>query len=143
MSDIVWAINPKNDSLQFMEDRMHAFASSVCSSKNIIPHFNTIDFHELKLPMEVRKNIFLIFKEAVNNAAKYSSCTSLTVNLERNNGTLVLEVKDNGTGFNEKEIREGNGLTNMHKRAGEIRGALSIMSKTGEGTGVLLKVRLP
>ena len=83
MSDIVWAINPKNDSLQFMEDRMHAFTSAVCSSKNIVPHFNKIDFHEVKLSMETRKNIFLIFKESVNNAAKYAECKNIFVNMEK------------------------------------------------------------
>ena len=140
MSDIVWAINPKNDLLQFMEDRMHSFISAVCSSKNIIPHFNQIDFHELKLPMEMRKNIFLIFKEAVNNAAKYSNCKNIFIRIEKGHGKLCLSVTDDGEGFDTTNAKNGNGLHNMQKRALELNGEIFMDSKPGEGTTIKLVV---
>jgi len=143
MSDIVWAINPKNDSLQFMEDRMHAFASAVCSSKNIIPHFNKIDFHQLKLPMEMRKNIFLIFKEAINNAAKYSGCKNIFVNMQMQNRMFMLSITDDGEGFDITNAANGNGLTNMRKRAKELQGEISIISELNKGTIINLSLLLP
>jgi signal transduction histidine kinase/ligand-binding sensor domain-containing protein len=142
MSDIVWAINPKNDSLQFMEDRMHAFTAAVCSSKNIVPHFNKIDFHELKLPMEKRKNIFLIFKEAINNAAKYAACKNIFLNMEKNDKVLSLTIADDGKGFDVSKATSGNGLTNMQKRANELNAEIVIESKINEGTIVKLFVPL-
>ena len=143
MADIVWAINPRNDSLQFMEDRMHAFIAAVCGSKNIIPHFNQINFHELKLPMEMRKNIFLIFKEAVNNSAKYSACKNLYLNLEKSEDIFKLVITDDGKGFDETNIVFGNGLQSMKKRAAEIGGDLFVRSKPGEGTSIKLTLPLP
>jgi ligand-binding sensor domain-containing protein/signal transduction histidine kinase len=143
MSDIVWAINPKNDSLQFMEDRMHAFASAVCSSKNIIPHFNKIDFHELKLPMEMRKNIFLIFKEAINNAAKYSGCKNIFVDMQMHTRMFMLSIADDGKGFDIISAAIGNGLTNMRKRAQELKGEISIKSELNKGTIIKLSLLLP
>ena len=103
MSDIVWAINPKNDSLQNMEDRMSSFAIEICASKNISVEFD-FDQGGLKLPMDIRKNIFLIYKEAVNNAVKYSGGTALHVQLKKVNHTLHLEVSDDGIGFDPKEF---------------------------------------
>jgi signal transduction histidine kinase len=143
MADIVWAINPQNDSLQFMEDRMHAFVAAVCGSKNIVPHFNQINFHELKLPMEMRKNVFLIFKEAVNNSAKYSQCKNLYLHLQKSEHILKLLITDDGKGFDETNIVFGNGLQSMKKRAAEIGGNFSVHSKPGEGTTVELILPLP
>lgn len=143
MSDIVWAINPKNDSLQFMEDRMHAFVSSVCSSKDIVPHFKRVDFHELKLPMEVRKNIFLVFKEAVNNAAKYAACNNIFINMEKKNGRFEMSIADDGKGFDTASANHGNGLTNMRKRAEELKGNIDIESRQGRGTTIRFSFPLP
>jgi len=143
MSDIVWAINPGNDMLQNLEQRMHAFAAEMCSSKQITLKFNTEAIHQLRVPMDFRKNIFLIFKEAVNNAVKYAACDQLWITITENAKNIVLEVRDNGKGFREENIQSGNGLHNMKKRAEEIRGILTIATAENTGTSVTLKVRIP
>ncbi|MEK7224085.1 MAG: ATP-binding protein, partial [Bacteroidota bacterium] len=97
------------------------------------------------LDMEKRKNFYLIFKEAVNNAIKYSGAAKLKVNITQQNSQLELLVKDNGVGFNvEKEMKEpsqtlsGNGLKNMYARAKEMNAVLNIKSSPNDGTAVQL-----
>ncbi len=95
-----------------------------------------------RLDMTQRKNLYLIFKEAVNNAVKYSGCANLRVELLRDRYTIVLRVKDDGSGFDATatngSVGGGNGLGNMRNRAAEIPGTLSITSTLGQGTTVEL-----
>jgi signal transduction histidine kinase/ligand-binding sensor domain-containing protein len=142
MSDIVWSINPKNDSLEQVAVKMKEFAAEILEPKNIDYAFN-IENNTLTLNLDVekRKNIFLIFKEAVNNAAKYSEGDKLTVSLMVRNGTLHLSVEDNGKGF-EAIVPRGNGLKNMEDRAHSMNGKMVQRSKPGAGTFIELEVPL-
>ena len=91
--------------------------------------------------MQERKNIYLIYKEAINNVYKYSGATTVTVSTKKDANNLMLSITDNGKGFGaEEKTKNGNGLTNMKNRAEEIRGVLLIKSITAEGTQVLLKL---
>ncbi len=144
MSDIVWAINPENDSFEKMSGRMQNLAAELCSVKNIQLQFTaeeTLD--QLQLSMEQRRNIYLIFKEALNNALKYSICRNIKIDLRKDNRWLVLSVQDDGKGFNEALVAEnkwgGNGLKNMRHRAKEINGELMIETEENKGTLILFK----
>lgn len=140
MDDIVWSIKPMNDSMQRIAARMREFATNVLEAKDIEPCFAiTENVYDIKLDMEARRDFFLIFKEAVNNAAKYSKATQVNVKLDTDGKILSMEVKDDGIGFNEKDA-DGNGLGNMQKRADALRGKLSIQSKPGEGTAIKLVI---
>jgi two-component system sensor histidine kinase UhpB len=88
--------------------------------------------------MEQRKNIYLIFKEALNNAAKYSGASRIEIEVATQNKELVLLIKDEGQGFNINEVKKGNGLDNMMNRATELGAALKIQSAMNEGTTVSL-----
>jgi two-component system, NarL family, sensor histidine kinase UhpB len=92
------------------------------------------------LNADQRKNLFLIFKETVNNAAKYSQASKIEINLLRQNHSLVMSIKDNGQGFDEQTIKAGNGLRNLRERAKEINGTLELRSAIGKGTEVVLEV---
>lgn len=141
MDDIVWAIKPDNDSMQKILARMREFATNVLESKDIELIFHTTPgINELKLGMEQRRDFFLIFKEAVNNVAKYSKCKKATVQIGELQGRLVLMVKDDGVGFDVNTADSGNGLGNMQKRANALKGRLQILSKPGEGTQVILNI---
>jgi signal transduction histidine kinase len=147
MSDIVWAINPENDSFEKMLSRMQNLAAELCAVKNIQLSFTANEkLNHLQLTMNQRRNIYLIFKEALNNALKYSDCKNLKIELRKENHLLVLLVKDDGKGFNETTVSEnrrgGNGLKNMHARAAEINGVLKIHSEENKGTHVLLKTSI-
>jgi len=83
----------------------------------------------------------LIFKEAINNAVKYSRANKVEIDLYQQNQTLILRVKDNGQGFDEQKIKAGNGLRNQRERAKEINGSFTVNSQNGQGTE--LELRLP
>ncbi|MDZ7649724.1 MAG: ATP-binding protein [Cytophagales bacterium] len=141
MSDIVWSINPKNDLAEQMVFKMKEFAAEILEPAGINYSFEvTTSAETLKLDSEKRKNLFLIFKEAINNAAKYCDGSEVTIKLSVQSNHLHLEVIDNGKGFNMAEAKNGNGLTNMKDRAAAITGALQYTTEPGKGTRILLAV---
>lgn len=140
MDDIVWSIKPSNDNMQKITARMREFATSVLEAKEIDFEFIVDEnVYDVKLDMEARRDFFLIFKEAVNNAVKYSKATKLLMRLTMQHKKLLLIVKDDGEGFELAEA-DGNGLGNMHKRAEQLHGQLIIDTKKGAGTSVKLSV---
>jgi len=138
MSDIVWMIKPTENEGVGLKERMQRFAYDFCSSRDIDCSFNGDALNGLKLKMEQKKNLYLIFKEAVNNAVKYSDTRSLEVNIEIQHKNIVMHIKDYGKGFDEKIILKGNGLDNMHVRAKELKGNLQISSQPEQGTELSL-----
>jgi signal transduction histidine kinase len=95
---------------------------------------------DVKLNMEARRDFFLVFKEAINNAAKYSKASMVTIQLGLHTKRLVLVVSDDGVGFDPEGSDNGNGLGNMHKRADAMNARLQITSSPGNGTYVTLNV---
>lgn len=155
MNDIVWAINPRNDNMDAMLQRMESFAKPLLASKNISFNFQydagILNFH---LEVTKRKNFFLIFKEAINNAVKYSECTHVSVWIKHSTNHLYMEISDNGKGFCITRTSEGikllfgngnggNGLRNMQLRAAEMSGTFNLESEPGKGTSVELNFPIP
>lgn len=151
MSDIVWAINPKNDNLDTIIQRMESFAKPLLQAKNIAFSFNyDVANPGINLQMEKRKNFYLIFKEAVNNTLKYSQCKQFDVSIVQHNHTISLNIQDDGIGFDRNKIDvaasaslSGNGLKNMQMRAKEMKADFSISSAAGKGTAVQLSFTIP
>jgi len=143
MQDIIWTIRSDNDTLEDLVSRMREFGLRVCDAKHI--KFNTVvsqSFKASKLTLEQRRNLYLIFKEALNNAVKYSQCTQIDLILNLKNRFLKLELIDNGKGFDVETVKRGNGLNNLEKRAKEINGQIDIKSEPGKGTCINLMVIL-
>jgi ligand-binding sensor domain-containing protein/two-component sensor histidine kinase len=141
MDDIVWSIKPSNDSMQRIIARMREFATNVLESKDIeLDFFADESLYDVKLNMQARRDLFLIFKEAVNNAAKYSRASKVEIKIQPENKKLLLLVKDDGRGFDISKADEGNGLGNMQKRADALMGKISINSAEGQGTAVKLTI---
>ena len=116
MADIVWTINPENDQFEKIILRMRNFAYELLGAKNIDFEFNADeDVAKMKLPMEVRKNLYLIFKEATNNMVKYSGADKAYFHIKGEKNNLTMLIRDNGKGFDHTQSTEGNGLKNMKK----------------------------
>jgi two-component system, NarL family, sensor histidine kinase UhpB len=142
MTDIVWSINPANDSIGKMAVKMKTFAGDILEPKNIQYRFSGEEsLQDVVLDADKRKNLFLIFKEAINNAAKYSNANLVTVTFQRENGQFVFSVKDDGIGFSADTTRQGNGLKNMEARARAIQAQFRLASSNGVGTEI--NVTLP
>ncbi len=150
LNDIVWAINPRNDNMEKIIQRMESFAKPLAAAKNIRFDF-TYDkpILQLQLDMDKRKNLYLIYKETLNNAIKYSKATKIMVSIAVDKHQLKLIVKDDGVGFNlEKELAanksslSGNGLYNINKRAIELGGSINIDSKPNSGSEITFYIPL-
>ncbi len=141
MNDIVWAINPSNDKFEKIADRIINFALPLLSARNIqFDFYADTQMKHVSLNMQQRKNLYLIFKEAVSNAAKYADCNKVKVDITRENNHVRLDIMDNGKGFSETEIIPGNGLTNIRYRAKEVKATVRITSQLGEGTTISLSM---
>jgi len=141
MDDIVWSINPKNDSLENLLLRIKRFGIQLFEAKEID---YTIEFDEhiaqMKLPMDYRQHIYLILKEAINNLVKYSRATKAEIRVSCNNKTLELFVMDNGKGFVPQQSIAGNGILSMKSRAQLMNAELIIHAELNKGTEIVLKV---
>lgn len=141
MSDVVWSINPKHDSIEALQRRLRAFAHDVCSAKNIDLHFELSKYLSgMKLHPEIRRNLLLIAKEALHNMAKYSGSPSVAVKFEVNGSEMKVSVEDQGKGFDVDQAKNGNGLMNMRNRAEKLGGRCEIVSEIGKGTSVTATV---
>lgn len=136
MSDIVWAMNSKNDSLENLISYIHVYAQDFLEKNNVQLVFNAPDdYDNIEMSGVVRRNVFLVLKETLNNTIKYSKATVVEVNLEVHKNNFKLIIADNGIGFDkEKTRRFGNGLINMKERMIAIKGTFNIESLAENGT---------
>ena len=150
MSDIVWAINPKKDHLSDLLQRMRRFASDVLAARGIAFRFHTPTSEDIALGANVRREVFLVFKESVNNIIRHSECKRVDIAFDIEADWLTLRIADNGRGFDapldgdagarlKAEGRGGNGLPSMRRRARELGGNFEVASRKGEGTTVTLR----
>jgi signal transduction histidine kinase len=139
MSDIVWAINPKRDTLRDLMRRMREFAGEIFANRDIEFELSApaADAY-LKLGGDVRRTVFLIFKEAINNVVRHSDCDRVDVELRVDGSLLVLTVSDDGKGFEITRESAGNGLASMRSRAASMGGQVDIDSRKTSGTRVSL-----
>jgi signal transduction histidine kinase len=146
MDDIIWSIDPYNDSMPKMLARMRQFAANTLEARDISVTFKVDEGVDvLRLDLESRRDLFMIYKEAVNNLAKYSMADKAKIRVEIDGGNLVLSVKDDGVGFDtDGPIPEGSGygLENMQKRAGQLQGRLRIKSEKGKGAKITVEMPL-
>ncbi len=141
MDDIVWSIKPDNDNMLRIVARMREYASGILEPKDIEITFNIGErIQDLKLDMEKRRDVFLIFKEAINNIAKYAHCTKTIIDIHQLNQILIMTIRDNGVGFDTGVADVGNGMGNMQKRAELLKGTIEIKSRQGLGTEVAINI---
>jgi len=139
MQDIIWAIDSDKDKLDDLVTKIREFGFRMLEVRQINFKVNiTKGFRPARLTITQRRNIYLIFKEAVNNAIKYAECTEVRLFLTTSRNTLRMCIEDNGKGFDPDLIKEGHGLQNLKKRALEIGGVLEFQSAPGGGTKVIL-----
>ncbi len=142
MSDIVWAIRPDNDKVENLLVRMREYIAQTLEPQKIKTNFNVTDEAlGRSLPMQHRKEILLIYKEAINNVLKHSGATEVTIQLSVSPAGLQLQVADNGS-WKQKEASSGTGTSSIKQRAALLGGHLQI-NGTDSGTTVLLHIPIP
>lgn len=132
MNDVIWSIDSRNDRLESLIDRIKRTAMDLASSKEIRVDFQIkISTPHKNLKVNLRQNIFLIVKEAINNAVKYSGAELITIRISESSDILNISVVDNGSGLPEKIESKGSGLKNMKHRAELINGKVNFINNNG------------
>lgn len=149
MSDIVWSVDPRRDTLSHLAQRIERFAAGTLGSKGIAWEFQTPAEDTFKLTPDQRRHLYLIFKEAITNIARHADCTSASLAIAVRDHQLAAEIRDDGRGLHDARLSDdlrpaggGHGLENMRARAAELRGHLQVESAAGQGTRLILKVPL-
>lgn len=144
ISDIVWYVSPKNDTLHSLMTRIRILNAELCATGGLSGLTNIesdADLNKIELNEDVRRALYLIFKEAVKNTTRYARAKTFTIDFKLNNGMLAVSFKDDGVGTDlgeKKDRRGGNGLGNIRKRAEEIGAYLSFASSPGHGMVITL-----
>lgn len=141
MGDIVWAINPRRDRLSDLILRMRRFAEETFGASEIAWRLEAPQMN-LSLQTDTRREVFLIFKEGVNNIVRHARSTSAEIALTVEGHRLRLQIRDDGCGFDPSGLDEGNGLESMRERAKNLGGELEVESAPGAGTTVRLEIPL-
>ena len=144
MDQIIWALNPKNDNLEGLAGYIRRFASEYLEPTAVECNFDfPEEIPEKALSVEVRRNIYLVFREALHNVVKHSGAMKVDLRMKIENLRFTISIKDNGKGFEPEKLEfPGNGLVNMKKRINDIGGEIVILSEPGSGTEIELVVSL-
>ena len=144
LRELVWTIDPGKDTIRQLFEKLGEYASEIAAAKSIqvktsMPENISTD----QMDVEHRRNIYLLCKEAINNAVKYSEADLITFIAEENEQGLKIIISDNGKGFDIRTIQKGNGINNMEQRALSLNASLSLQSVPNKGTKIILIINSP
>ena len=137
MNDIIWAVNPLHDPLEELIHRMRRFASDTLGAAQIEMNFHVGVASDLRVPLQIRRPLFLVFKEIVNNAAKHSRASRVEISLNMWGKSLQLSVMDDGVGFSSTSVNTGEGLASIRRRLSALGGTATWNSTQGKGTQIV------
>jgi signal transduction histidine kinase len=145
MDEIVWAVNPRNDSLASLAAYCCQYAQHLLKSADIRCRLEVDEsLPTAPLNSEQRHQLFLAFKEALNNLVRHSGAAEARLSLAATPGQLTLTIEDDGRGFSGPTASEGaDGLQNMADRLRRIGGTCEVRSQSAGGTRVTFVVPLP
>ena len=145
IDDIVWSVNPANDLAEDTFARIRKYVTELAEAKGLNCIIEIDDPQaSLNLPMELRRDIYMVCKEAVNNVLKYSACKTITLTIRLKNHHLVMTVADDGIGFDPAILQTSlrNGIGNMRYRIERHKGVFELVSAKGQGTAIVCKVQV-
>lgn len=141
MDDIIWSVNSRNDSLQETMARMRRYAAELFDNSDIDCHLQLDEkAGDKKLSMEQRRDVYLIYKEALKNIHKHAHAANVWVDVAQNHNYLFVQVRDDGNGFNTNLITHRNGLKNLKSRVEKWNGKIKIESAENKGTNIEIKI---
>ena len=142
MDDIIWSVNSRNDSLHETMARMRRYAAELFDNSVIDCHLQLDEkAGDKKLSMEQRRDVYLIYKEALNNIHKHADANNVWVDVAQHHNYLFIHIKDDGKGFNTTAFTNRNGLKNLRSRAEKWNGKIKIQS--GENKGTTIEIKIP
>ena len=141
LDDIIWSVNTSNDNMQQLQARMRRYVAEVFESSNISCQF---DFEHTteggKLNMEQRRDVYLVFKECMNNIHKHASAKNIYIRIAVSNGVLHMLIEDDGKGFDPNVANQRNGLKNLKTRVEKWKGNITIDTTAGRGAKIQISM---
>jgi signal transduction histidine kinase len=143
LDELVWAVNPQNDTLSSLAKYLASYVEEYLSASNLvcrvqIPH----SFPRQIVPAEVRHHLFLAVKEALSNVVQHASATEIIFRLVIAEDKLQILISDNGRGFDSASPAAGNGLSNLNERMRNLNGHCEVSSSPGRGATISLTLPL-
>ncbi|MGZ8538276.1 MAG: ATP-binding protein, partial [Flavisolibacter sp.] len=127
LDDIIWSVNTHNDTWQETFSRMRRYATELFENSNVKYHINIIEENGMKkLNMEKRRDVYMIYKELLNNIHKHASSTEVWIDMKFDQQQFVMNIKDNGKGFDKNATTHRNGLRNLNTRVSRWKGTTEI-----------------
>jgi len=142
MDDIIWSVNSHNDSLPETMARMRRFAAELFDNTNVNCHLQLDERGHRKLSMEQRRDVYLIYKEALNNIHKHAGASNAWIEVFQHQNYLHMNIRDDGKGFDISFVTHRNGLKNLRARVHKWKGEIIVESSPGKGTAIDLKLPL-
>ena len=143
MDDIIWSVNSRNDSLQETMARMRRYAAELFDNSKIKCHLQLEEKDgNKKLSMEQRRDVYLIYKEALNNIHRHANANNVWIDVNQNQNHLFMQIKDDGKGFQTDLVTHRNGLKNLKTRVEKWSGKIQIHSTEHKGTDIEIKIPL-
>lgn len=142
LNDIIWNVNSRNDSMEEILLRMRRYAAELFDNSNTVCHL-TMDemIAGKKLNMEQRRDVYLIYKESMNNILKHAAANNVWIDMQWQSGRLYIKIKDDGKGFDPLVVTDRNGLRNIRSRIDKWKGSTSVI--TTPGNGCFIEIILP
>jgi len=144
--DILWSLKPSNDNLYEILHHIRDFGTELFQDTEIkFEYRGTMGkYKNYRLPLDMSRNLIMIFKEAMNNALKYSKAKNVTLEASmKTKGVLQMVLKDDGAGFDIQTVKKGNGISNIQTRAERLNGKVYIDSRLEKGTILNLNFKIP
>jgi signal transduction histidine kinase/ligand-binding sensor domain-containing protein len=140
--DILWALNPESDSIKEIGHRLESLGIDVFQDTGIcFSYEHILDPDNVKLPGNFNRNIMMIFKEAMSNCLKHGQAHQVKLTIQKTGlQEIMIELADDGIGFNPLYIKKGHGFQNMQKRANRMNAVFSIHSSPGQGARYELRI---
>jgi signal transduction histidine kinase len=143
MSELIWATNSRNDTLDNLISYLREHTAAMCDAAGLRLIADTPRIAPRPVTGFLRHNVYLIFREALNNVVKHAEASEVRLRVGLSQDILEMELEDNGRGFNsESSSPWRSGQINLRKRAANIHAHLEITSRQGIGTSILLRILL-
>ncbi len=141
LDDIIWSVNSNHDTLEETVARMRRYAAELFDAADISYdlHLDAV-FEEKKLIMEQRRDLYLLYKEAVNNTFKHAEAKQVNIKISIKHNLLVLYIRDDGKGFETKKQFHRHGLEGMKERVKRWKGQIQIESAENKGTSLTIQM---
>jgi signal transduction histidine kinase/ligand-binding sensor domain-containing protein len=143
LQNIIWILNTSSEGVEDFFSYTHEYALKYLENSNInlIYEIDTSLYKKNNLSQEVRRNIFLVIKEVLNNAVKHADCSEIVFKAKKNFDSLQLTIEDNGKGFNFNQIRKNaNGLKSMKDRILKINGTIEYLKNEHQGHKIVIEI---